>query len=180
MTDDAADKVQLLCLDVDGVLTDGGIHLDDRGVETKRFHVHDGCAIKIWMKLDYHVAIITSRSSDAVRHRARELGVSHVMQGVADKAAALRTLLDKLDLEGSQAAVVGDDLPDLPMLRLAGYPIAVANAVAEVREPARFVTARPGGHGAVRDAVEHLLKAKNRWPEALALFDLTVDDPASA
>ena len=93
------------------------------------------------------------------------------MQGCPDKAAALRKLLDELGLQPAQAALLADDLPDLPALRLAGYPMAVADAVPEVREPAKYVTSRPGGHGAVRDAVEHLLKAKNRWPEALALFE---------
>ena len=167
----AAEMVELLCLDVDGVMTDGGIRLDDRGVETKRFHVRDGTALKIWMKLDYQSAIITGRSGRSVQHRAKELGIRHVMQGCPDKAAALRKLLDELGLQPAQAALLADDLPDLPALRLAGYPMAVADAVPEVREPAKYVTSQPGGHGAVRDAVEHLLKAKNRWPEALALFE---------
>ncbi len=163
--------IELLCLDVDGVLTDGGIRLDDRGVETRRFHVHDGLAIKIWMKLGYRAAILSGRTSPAVQRRAEELGIPHVIQGLDDKAAAFRTLLGELSLDASRAAVLGDDLPDLPVLRLAGYPMAVADAVAEVREPARYVTSRPGGHGAVREAVEHLLKAKDRWQEALALFE---------
>ncbi len=163
--------IELLCLDVDGVLTDGALGLDDRGVESRRFHVHDGLAIKIWMKLGYRAAILSSRTSLAVERRAEELGIPHVLQGRDDKAAAFRALLADLKLEASRAAFLGDDLPDLPVLRLAGYPMAVADAVAEVREPAMYVSSRPGGHGAVREAIEHLLKAKDRWQEALALFE---------
>lgn len=162
--------IALLVLDVDGVLTDGSILIDDHGCETKRFHVRDGTGIAIWRRLGGEVAIITGRSGRAVGHRAVELGVRHVVQGVADKADAFGTLLDELDIAASASAAMGDDLPDLPMLRLAGYPIAVADAVPEVRALAEFVTVRPGGRGAVREAIEHLLKAASRWDEALAWY----------
>ena len=172
MPDDAAArKIRLLVLDVDGVLSDGLIHIDGRGVETKTFHTRDGAGIAIWRMLGHEVAIITGRSSMTVQHRADELGIRHVFQGVRDKMKALGTLLGELGLAASEAAAMGDDLPDLPMLRLAGYPIAVADAAREVREMAAFVTLRPGGRGAVREAIEHLLKAQERWAEALALFD---------
>jgi 3-deoxy-D-manno-octulosonate 8-phosphate phosphatase (KDO 8-P phosphatase) len=169
MPDDAA-QPELLCLDVDGVMTDGSIRLDDNAVETKRFHVRDGTGIKLWMKLGYHVAIITGRSGQVVPHRARELGIPHVIQGSRDKAAALDEILRELSLTAEQAAVLADDLPDLPMMRRAGYAMAVADAVDEVKAEAAYVTTRPGGHGAVREAVEHLLKARGRWPEAATLF----------
>jgi 3-deoxy-D-manno-octulosonate 8-phosphate phosphatase (KDO 8-P phosphatase) len=169
--DDAARRIRLLVLDVDGVLSSGLIHLDARGVESKAFHTHDGAGIAIWRRLGHEVAIITGRSSMTVQHRAEELGIRHVFQGVRDKMRTLGTLLNELGLAASEAAVMGDDLPDLPMLRLAGYPIAVADAAREVREMAVFVTERPGGRGAVREAIEHLLKAQERWDEALALFD---------
>jgi len=172
MPDDAAArKIRLLVLDVDGVLSDGLIHIDGRGVETKAFHTRDGAGIAIWRKLGHEAAIITGRSSMTVQHRADELGIRHVFQGVRDKMKALGTLLNELGLAASEAAAMGDDLPDLPMLRLAGYPIAVADAAEEVRALATFVTLRPGGRGAVREAIEHLLKAQDRWEEALALFD---------
>jgi 3-deoxy-D-manno-octulosonate 8-phosphate phosphatase (KDO 8-P phosphatase) len=172
MPDDAAArKIRLLVLDVDGVLSDGLIHIDGRGVESKAFHTRDGAGIAIWRKLGHEVAIITGRSSMTVQHRADELGIRHVFQGVRDKMKVLGTLLNELGLAASEAAAMGDDLPDLPMLRLAGYPIAVADAAREVREMAAFVTLRPGGRGAVREAIEHLLKAQDRWEEALALFD---------
>jgi 3-deoxy-D-manno-octulosonate 8-phosphate phosphatase (KDO 8-P phosphatase) len=126
--------------------------------------------IRIWMRLGYHVAIITGRSGDSVRHRAAELGIEHVIQASQDKAVSLDLVLTKLSLQPAQAAILGDDLPDLPMLRKAGYPMAVADAVTEVRQVAAFVTTHAGGDGAVREAVEHLLSARGRWNEAVDLF----------
>jgi len=168
---EVAENIALLVLDVDGVLTDGGITIDARGVETKTFHVRDGLGIRLWMKMGYEVAIITGRSGMCVGHRARELGIRHVFQAAGPKDQVFGRLLRDLGLDASQAAVIGDDLADLPMLRLAGYAMAVADAVREVREIAEFVTVHPGGTGAVREAIEHLLKAKDRWQEALAYFD---------
>jgi 3-deoxy-D-manno-octulosonate 8-phosphate phosphatase (KDO 8-P phosphatase) len=164
-------NIRLLVLDVDGVMTDGSICIDDRGVETKRFHVRDGTAIRMWTKLGGHVAIITGRKGMAVQHRANELGIAHVLQGVADKAAAFRDVLKSVQVDASQAAVLADDVPDLPMLRLAGYPMAVSDAVEEVKAAARFISSARGGHAAVREAVEHLLKASGRWPDAVAIYD---------
>jgi YrbI family 3-deoxy-D-manno-octulosonate 8-phosphate phosphatase len=170
MANTPAANVELLCLDVDGVLTDGGIRLDDNAVETKRFHVRDGTGIKLWMKLGYQVAIITGRSGQVVAHRAAELGITDVIQGTRDKAASLDKVLRELALSAEQAAVIADDLPDLPMMHRAGYAMAVADAVEEVRAAAAYVTTRAGGDGAVREAVEHLLKARDRWHEAVSFF----------
>ena len=164
------ENIELLCLDVDGVLTDGGIYLDDHGIETKRFHVRDGLGLRAWMKLGYYAAIITGRKGMATAHRARELGIEHVIVGSDDKAAALEAVVSQLGLTASETAVIGDDLPDLPMMSKAGYAMAVADAASEVRSAAAFVTTRPGGQGAVREAVEHLLKAKGRWDEAIGLY----------
>jgi len=171
MTARAAARIRLLCLDVDGVLTDGGIVIDDHGREQKRFHVRDGTAIRIWTALGHEVAVITGRQGNAVRHRCAELGIRHVLQGIHDKQEAFVSLIEQLDLPASAAAMVGDDLPDLPILGLCGYPIAVADAVREVKDRAAFVTVRPGGHGAVREAVEHLVVAQGRWDEALDLYE---------
>ena len=168
---DPAQNVRLLCLDVDGVLTDGSILIDDRGIETKRFHVRDGTAVKLWTQLGNHVAIITARRGGALRHRMNELNVRHVISGASDKAAAFADLLADLDLGTDQAAMLGDDLADMPVLRVCGYPMAVADAVADVRDLCLFQTVRPGGRGAVREAVEHLLKEQGRWDEALSLYD---------
>ncbi|MFO0873251.1 MAG: HAD hydrolase family protein [Phycisphaerales bacterium] len=165
-----ARAVQLLCLDVDGVLTDGGIAIDDHGVETKRFHVRDGAGLRIWRRLGYEVAVITGRRGGVVRHRMGELGIRHIVQGTGNKAEAFGELLGQLELKASQAAMLGDDLPDLPALRLCGYPMAVADAVPEVKAIAEFTTAARGGDGAVREAIEHLLKEQDRWDAALALF----------
>jgi 3-deoxy-D-manno-octulosonate 8-phosphate phosphatase (KDO 8-P phosphatase) len=165
-----ASRIQLLCLDVDGVLTDGGIHIDDRGNETKRFHVRDGTGLRMWMRMGLHVALVTGRRGMALRHRADELGIRHVIQGSTDKLADFRSLLGQLELKASEAAMLGDDLPDLPILRLAGYPMAVADAAPEVRALARFVTVRPGGHGAVREAIEHLLQEHDLLEEARKIF----------
>jgi len=165
-----AQEVELLCLDVDGVMTDGVIAIDDRGIETKRFHVRDGTGIRMWMKLGFHVAIITGRSGMAVHHRAKELGIPHVIQGSADKGAALAALLEQLGLKRMQAAMLGDDLPDVPAMRAVGYPMAVADAALPVRRLAKFTTELPGGRGAVREAIEHLLKAKGRLDEASAAW----------
>ncbi len=162
--------IELLCLDVDGVLTDGSIMLDDHGNETKRFNARDGLGIRLWMKMGFYVAIITGRSGMAVTHRASELGITHIYQGVKDKGAAFQELLSELGLHPEETAVLADDLPDLPMMRAAGYAMAVGDSVSEVRYAAAFVTVRPGGKGAVREVVEHLLKAKGRWDEAIALF----------
>ena len=169
-TANAAADIELLCLDVDGVMTDGGILLDDHGVETKRFCVRDGTGIRLWRRLGYEVALITGRSGDALRHRAKELEIVHVIQGAREKEELFLKLLTELGLDASRAAVLADDLPDLSIMKRAGYAMAVADAVGEVRAAAAFVTSTPGGHGAVREAVEHLLKAKNRWDEAIGLF----------
>src|SRR5688572_646807 len=107
----------------------------------------------------------------AVQHRAKELGIRHVYQGSSDKRAGFAALLNSLGLKASQAAMLGDDLPDLPLMRLSGYPMAVADAVTQVRAAAQFVTAQPGGCAAVREAIEHLLNLKDRWQQAQALFE---------
>jgi len=170
MAQHPTERIRLLCLDVDGVMTDGGIRIDDHGIETKRFHVRDGTGLRMWMALGYHVAIITGRSGQAVRHRARELGISHLVQGSGDKREAFHNLLSTLGLAASQAAMLGDDLPDIPVMVLCGYPMAVADASEEVRELAAYVTERPGGNGAVREAIEHILRARDEWEEAMEVF----------
>jgi len=170
-------SVRLLCLDVDGVLTDGGILIDDRGHETKRFHVHDGAGLRMWRSLGLEVAVITGRRGMALRHRLEELGIRIVVSGAGDKVAAFEQIARELGVHASQAAMIGDDLPDLPLLRVCGYPVAVPDAVEEVKAVARYVTTRPGGGGAVRDAIEHLLHAMGRWDEAVARF---VGGPSTA
>lgn len=160
-----------MCLDVDGVLTDGCLFVDGDGAEGGRvFHVHDGFAIHWFRRLGGVVVICTGKRSKAVTARAQELGIEHVIQGSADKLADVLPLLDRLGLGLRQTAVIGDDLPDLPLMQRCGYPIAVANAVTEVKRAARLVTGQSGGQGAVREAIEHLLRHSGRWGEVLAQY----------
>lgn len=181
MTSRAA-SVRLLCLDVDGVLTEGAVVLDAEGRETKSFSVRDGLGIVLWQRLGGRVAVLTGRSSAAVDRRMKELGVASVRQGCTDKARDLREVASEAGIPLEQVAFVGDDLPDLPALRTCGYPVAVQDAAPEVRAAAAFVTAAPGGKGAVREVVEHLLRAQDRWNDALAMFDAapTAGSPAGA
>lgn len=167
----AAERIKFLCLDVDGVLTDGGISMDDAGHETKRFHVRDGAALRMWSRLGLGIAVITGRNGMALRHRLRELGVRHVVSGSKDKGKAFELLLAELNVHADDVAMIGDDVPDLPILRRCGLPIAVRDASQEVLDLARFTTSRPGGSGAVREAVEHILKTQGRWSEAVRTFD---------
>jgi 3-deoxy-D-manno-octulosonate 8-phosphate phosphatase (KDO 8-P phosphatase) len=159
-----ASRIRLLVLDVDGVLTDGGLFCGASGEETKRFHVHDGLALVAARKAGLQVAVLSSRASAAVTRRLTELGVSEVHQGVADKAGALEALCERLGLRAAEVAMMGDDLPDLPAMRWVGLALAPANAVAEVKRAAHWVARRRGGDGAVREAVELLLKARRAWP----------------
>jgi 3-deoxy-D-manno-octulosonate 8-phosphate phosphatase (KDO 8-P phosphatase) len=155
--------IELLLLDVDGVLTDGGIVYGDDGTETKRFHVRDGSALRLWRQAGKRAAVVTGRQSPVVMRRANELGIGPVVQGAADKLAGLRLILAETGLRPEQICAAGDDLPDLPVLRNCGLAVATADACPEVRADAHFVTRAAGGHGAVREAVEWLLKGQGLW-----------------
>jgi len=157
--------IRCLCLDVDGVLTDGRVYVDEDGRPLRAFHIHDGLAIHWFQRLVGAVVIITGKASQGVAARARELDIRHLIQGSTDKLADLQQLLSRLDLRLEQVAAIGDDLLDLPVLKRCGFPVAVANAVDEVKAAARLVTQRPGGHGAVREAVEYLLREAGRWQD---------------
>lgn len=166
-----ASQIQLLALDVDGVLTDGSILLDDNGIETKRFNVRDGFGIVLWQKLGFGVAVITGRAGHAVQHRCAELRIAHLIQNASDKSAALDRLCRIVSLSPDRIAFIGDDWPDLPILRRVGYPIAVSDADPHVRQAAAFITPSAGGRGAVREAVQHLIEAKGVMVRALAMYD---------
>lgn len=159
-----AARIRLLVLDVDGVLTDGGLDYGAAGEETKRFFVQDGLALVAARRAGLAVAVISGRASAAVTRRMTELGVTEVHQAVQDKAAAVESVMGRLGLRAAEVAVMGDDLPDLPLMKQAGLALAPANAVTEVRRAADWVARRAGGAGAVRDAVEMLLKARKGWP----------------
>jgi 3-deoxy-D-manno-octulosonate 8-phosphate phosphatase (KDO 8-P phosphatase) len=163
-----AARIELLLLDVDGVLTDGSIVYSDSGEELKSFHVRDGAGLKLWRACGKRVAIVSGRASAAVERRAAELGIAPVLQGRDDKAAAFAEVLTAVGLTPDRVCAIGDDLADLPILSRAGLAIAVADASPEVRAAARLTTITPGGRGAVREAVEWLLKLQGRWDELIA------------
>ncbi len=168
--DERCQPIELVFSDVDGVLTDGRVVLDSRGIETKRFHIRDGMGIALWQKAGYRFAMVTRRSSQAVKIRAAELGVEIVRQGADDKLAAVCAILDELGLSLKQACYVGDDLPDLPVVRAARLGVAVADAAAELRQVAQYVTTAPGGAGAVRETIEMILKAQRRWADVIQAY----------
>jgi YrbI family 3-deoxy-D-manno-octulosonate 8-phosphate phosphatase len=157
----------LLVLDVDGVLTDGGIVYADNGVELKAFHVRDGSGLKLWEAAGKQAAIVTGRTSRVVAVRAAEVGIGHVHQGVADKRAAYRRLLATSGRQPDQACCVGDDVPDLPLLERCGLAVAVADACPDVVAAAQYVTRATGGRGAVREVIELILRCQGRWQPLL-------------
>ena len=163
-------RVKLVVFDVDGVLTDGGIILDDRGVETKRFHVRDGSGIKYLIRSGLKVAFLSGRTSLVVRVRAAELGVDEVVLGAIDKLPAYEALTARLGLADEEVAYVGDDLPDLPVMRRAGVAAAVADAASEVGEAADVRLASRGGEGAAREFAEMVLRAQGKWARALERY----------
>jgi 3-deoxy-D-manno-octulosonate 8-phosphate phosphatase (KDO 8-P phosphatase) len=155
-----ARRIRLLVLDVDGVLTDGRLHISASGEEIKVFHVRDGSGLVALQRAGVAVAIISGRDSAAVTRRAAELGIRHVRQGVADKGAELDRLLGELGVSAEETACVGDDTPDAPMLRRAGLAIGVADAHPALLAAAHWTTRSNGGHGAVREVCDLLLSAR--------------------
>jgi 3-deoxy-D-manno-octulosonate 8-phosphate phosphatase (KDO 8-P phosphatase) len=163
-------RIALVAMDVDGTLTDGTILLTSDGDEIKGFSSRDGIGLKLLRLAGLEAAFVTARSGLAVRRRAKELGVRDVVLGSSDKGAALRALAKRRRLPLDRIAFIGDDLQDLPAMRIAGVSIAVGDAPREVRERVDVVTHAPGGSGAVREAVELLLGAQGRLAGALAHF----------
>ena len=145
------------------MLTDGGIYVGDHGEMYKPFNVKDGLAITTWHKLGLRSAIITGRQSEMVRIRAEKLGITDLWQGNPDKRAAYEALKEKYSLSDKEIAYIGDDLIDLPIMTKVGLPIAVGDAVSEVKKYALLVTKQTGGHGAVREAIEFILKIQGIW-----------------
>lgn len=164
-----ARSIRLVGLDVDGVMTDGGIYLgaaDGRPVELKRYEIQDGLGVHLMQRAGLRVAIVTGRVSESVRLRAVELDVDDVAQDPrAHKLPAFLAMLDRHGIAPSEAAFVGDDFPDLAVLRLVGLPVAVGNAVPEIRAACSLQLTRHGGAGAVRELAEILLKARGQWEQ---------------
>jgi 3-deoxy-D-manno-octulosonate 8-phosphate phosphatase (KDO 8-P phosphatase) len=179
-----ARKIKLLLFDVDGVLTDGKLfflpapadarpvllqtgHRSPGRIEFKGFHAHDGVAISLARLGGLRTGLITKRVSDTVAQRARDLKLEYVYQGVDDKRACFVDIVKKAGLKGEEAAFVGDDVIDLPAMRAGGFAIAVKNARGEVKKEAHYITPHAGGAGALRDAVEFILKAQRKWRRVL-------------
>lgn len=147
-------------MDCDGVLTDGRLYFTEKGETTKVFHVRDGQGLVAWRQAGFQSGIISGRSSPIVAVRAKELGINFVKIGSKNKVQDFQSILDQCGLVEAEAAYIGDDTPDIPLMQLVSLPIAVADAVGEVKAAARYVTALPGGYGAVREAIDLILKAK--------------------
>lgn len=165
-----AERVRLILMDCDGVLTDGRIILLPEGDEIKFFNSLDGQGLKLAARAGLRTGIITIRRSRVLERRAAELHVHHLHQDVANKLEAYRAVLADEAVTDDEVAYIGDDLPDLPPMKRAGLAIAVANAVEEVKQAAHYVTRTPGGQGAVREAIELILKAQGKWEGLLAPY----------
>jgi 3-deoxy-D-manno-octulosonate 8-phosphate phosphatase (KDO 8-P phosphatase) len=165
-----ARAVRLAIFDVDGVLTDGGLHYSDSGEETKIFDVRDGHGMKMLQASGVALAIITSRTSKCVARRAENLGIELVFQGVEDKVSAFQRLLSHLELDPIACAYMGDDWVDLPVLLRCGLALTVPEAPAVVRERVHYVTHANGGRGAVREACELIMHAQGTFQSRLAAF----------
>ena len=168
---EVARRIRMVGLDVDGVLTDGGIYLGSVGGETqefKKYDIQDGLGVSFLRRAGLRVAIVTGRVSESVRLRARELEIEDVAQdATARKLPAFLAMLDRHGIDPADAAFIGDDFPDLPILRVVGLPVAVANAAPEIRAVCSLRLTRSGGNGAVREFAELLLKARGEWKAAV-------------
>jgi 3-deoxy-D-manno-octulosonate 8-phosphate phosphatase (KDO 8-P phosphatase) len=182
-----ARKIKLLLFDVDGVLTDGKLYFvpvdpqlapsqtsGDKTaqgqIEVKGFHAHDGVASSLARIAGLKTGLITRRASETVALRARDLKIEHVYQGIQDKRACFEEIVKQEGLKPEEAAFIGDDVIDLPAMRAGGLAIAVKNARAEVKSEAHYVTAHAGGEGALRDAVEFILKAQGKWKKVVEAY----------
>jgi 3-deoxy-D-manno-octulosonate 8-phosphate phosphatase (KDO 8-P phosphatase) len=163
MNDALLDMIGLLLLDVDGVLTTGQVIYSDDGQETKVFNARDGLGIRMLAEAGVRVGIVTGRRSMALVHRCRNLGIDLLRDGIRDKAKALADILAETGVSAAQTAFVGDDLPDLPIMRRVGVPIAVGDAHDMVKQAAVLTTRAKGGQGAVREVSERILRARGDW-----------------
>lgn len=165
-----ASQIRCLILDLDGVLTDGFIYLDEKGQQSRRYHVHDGMGIKLLLNAGFEVALITGTAHKVISSRIKQLGIQHAYCSCVDKTPAFNSLLDKLGLAASEVAYIGDDIQDLAILKEVGLSIAVPNAVIEIKPYVDYVTQAPGGQGAVREIANWLLQVSNQTDSALAQY----------
>ncbi len=155
-----ASKIKLILLDVDGVLTDGRLYYTQNGEEIKVFNVKDGFGIKLAQKAGIEIGIISGRSSNALHKRLKDLGIEEIFTGKKDKLSALENIIERKNTKAEEIAYIGDDLVDIPVMRQVGFPIAVNDAQEIVKKYALYITKRQGGKGAVREAIEFILKLR--------------------
>ena len=167
--------IRAIVMDVDGTLTDGGIYLDDAGEEFKRYDARDGLGIAMWHRSSGKTAVITGRKGLALTHRMRELRIENVEQGATDKVAALNRIVLRLGVTAAQCAFVGDGIPDLAVMREVGVAVAVADASCEILAVAKITTVAKGGHGAIRELVEIILRGQGKWDALVAAY--SADSP---
>ena len=167
-----AKRIKLLLMDCDGVMTDGRIMLLENGDEQKTFNVRDGHGIVLFHRAGLKTGIISGRSSDFVQKRARELGMPQefVWQGCHNKIETFEDVLIRAQLEASEVAFIGDDVTDIPIMQRVGFAVAVADAVEETKQAAHYITEQKGGHGAVREVTELILKSQNRWDDLMKRY----------
>lgn len=165
-----AKKIQCMICDIDGVLTDGLIYIDNHANEQKAFNIQDGLGLKLLMAAGIEVAVITGSQNAVIDHRMKQLDIRHYFKGQINKQAAFLQLKKELTLENEAFAYVGDDLPDLPIMRQVGLSVAVSNAVRQVKEHADWSTELHGGRGAVREACDLILTAQGKLDQALETF----------
>jgi len=164
------ENIELLVLDVDGVLTDGSIIINADGSESKSFNLLDGHGIRMWRRAGLKVAFLSGRETEATKYRAEQLKVDYCLQGCHYKLPSLKKLLEEVGLSPENVACVGDDVLDLPVIKHVGFGAAVANAVDEVKNVADFVTQRTGGCGAVREVIEYILKNTGKWQKLMERY----------
>ena len=162
-----AQLIKLLLMDCDGVLTDGRLELLENGDEQKSFHARDGLGISLFHRAGLRTGIISGRTSSAVERRARDLGLGFVHQGALNKTEVLKEILSKAGVTADECGFIGDDIADIPAMLRVGLAIAVADAAAETKAVAHYITSTTGGHGAVREVTELILKAQGKWDELL-------------
>lgn len=162
--------IQLLVMDVDGVLTDGTVEIHGDGSESKSFNLLDGHGLRMWQRAGGKTAFLSGRFSQATKHRAEQLEVDFCLQDCFEKLPILKKLLEEAGVSAERTAYIGDDLLDLPAIKYVGFGAAVANAVDEVKKEADYVTTRRGGDGAVREVIEYILKTTGKWQELMKKY----------
>ena len=167
------DKIRLLMLDVDGVLTDGRIIIDDSGQESKNFDVKDGHGLKLIMRYGIDVVLLTGRTSKVVIHRANDLGIREVYQGIKNKIEFFHKFISEKGVKLEEVAYVGDDVVDIPILKRVGFSIAVKDAVDEVKKKVDYITEKPGGRGAVREICDLILRGQGKWEEVARRYEFS-------